>query len=278
MAESFSQRYGYTGHNTDIKVWEDAPEDLRFVLLDIVREVARTYLPGEYPESGIRDAIAHRIGKKPDSSIWYYKDVWAEVEKRVYGCEWFRVYDIMEALYVYFGRFADQGGLYFQRRINEAFIDQGIGWQLLDGRVIVRGDEPFEIATRAATEESTGRPTTQARLQEALDDLSRRPKPDFPGAIFHAFAAIESVVGSIEYTPEELRDQSNHTLGAYLQRHPNLFLSEDFKEGLKRLWRYANNEGSRHGKEGIEPAREEAEFLVFLAAALVTYVNRKHPA
>jgi hypothetical protein len=43
------------------------------------------------------------------------------------------------------------------------------------------------------------------------------------------------------------------------------------------LWGYASNEGARHGKEGVEPPREEAEFIVSIAAALTAYLNRKHP-
>jgi hypothetical protein len=36
------------------------------------------------------------------------------------------------------------------------------------------------------------------------------------------------------------------------------------------------NEGARHGKQGVEPAREEAELVVNLSASVVTYLNRKH--
>jgi|GEM_PF-6241994 len=40
-------------------------------------------------------------------------------------------------------------------------------------------------------------PAAQGRLQEAFRDLSRRPEADVPGAITHAFAALEGVYRKI---------------------------------------------------------------------------------
>ena len=87
--------------------------------------------------------------------------------------------------------------------------------------------------------------------------------PDLTGAISHAFAAMECIIGDIKYTPEEIRQDTRHTFGIYLQRHGDLFPSEDLKDGFQQLWKYANHEGSRHGKEGVEPARDEAELVDF---------------
>ena len=271
---SFSQRHGYSGRPKEITIREDAPKDLRFAFLEMSRGIARSYIP--YPEKEIRDAVARRLHRWLEP-VWHHEEAWTQVEQLVYSSDWYRVYDIIEAVSGYFSDSLPRATAEFSKRLNEVFVEQGIGWQLVSGEIISRGDEAFETVIHTAVVELTNHPTTQTRIQEALSDLSRRPKPDLTGAISHAFAAVESIVGSIEYTPEELRDQSNHTLGAYLKRHSDLFLSDDFKDGLQRLWKYANNEGSRHGKEGIEPSREEAEFIVSLAAALVTYLNRKHP-
>jgi hypothetical protein len=42
------------------------------------------------------------------------------------------------------------------------------------------------------------------------------------------------------------------------------------------MWSYSCNEGARHGKEGKEPEREEAELIVGLAATIAIYVNGKN--
>jgi hypothetical protein len=205
------------------------------------------------------------------------------------NCPWFQVYDVIEhvlgPLEFYESEFmndpadpeATSRAFPFRQEINTYFTYAGIGWQLVDGEFVTRGDEAFEHTLQGAAKELVDRPTTQTRIQEALRDLSRRPKPDLAGAISHAFAALESVIGDIIYTPEETRQSRRHTFGAFLKKHSDLFPSEEIKSGFESLWTYANNEGSRHAKEGIEPERDEAELIVSLAAGLVTYLNRKHP-
>jgi hypothetical protein len=112
-----------------------------------------------------------------------------------------------------------------------------------------------------------GRTTAGERIARAIRNLSIRPNPDLSGAISHATGAIECVLGDI--TGENL------TLGGYLK--DNNLLPPSIKKALEGIWGYACNEGARHGKEGIEPPREEAEFIVAISAAVTTYLNRKHP-
>ena len=63
------------------------------------------------------------------------------------------------------------------------------------------------------------------------------------------------------------------TLGEVVKRNPDL-LPKPLDTALSQLWDYASN-GARHVQEGREPAREEAELLVGLAAVLATYLTRK---
>jgi hypothetical protein len=222
------------------------------------------------------ELVCSALGVFPKQQLIYQ---WDEARELVWSCEWHHFYDVVQRVYEFFNESdpTHRKASEFQKLINTVLANEGIGWQLVSGEVVMRGDEAFESTIKAAAQELTDRPTTRARIQEAISDLSRRPKPDLSGAVSHAFAAMESIIGDIEYTPEEIRENTHHTFGTFLQRYADLFPSEDFREGFQRLWKYANNEGSRHGKEGIEPARDEAELIVSLAAALVTYLNRKHP-
>ena len=97
-------------------------------------------------------------------------------------------------------------------------------------------------------------------------DLSRRPKPDLSGAVYHAMGALEAVA-------RDLADNPKATLGQIIKRQPDL-LPKPLDTALSHLWGYASNE-ARHVQEGREPNRKEAELLVGLAAALVTYLTRK---
>jgi len=158
----------------------------------------------------------------------------------------------------------------FQEKLNEYFVYAGIGWQMAGGKIISRGDDAFErIVQNAETElKAAGRSTAGERIENAIRSLSLRPKPDFSGAISHATAVMECVLHDI--TGEGI------TFGEYIKRCPDLFPGA-MKTAFGSLWGYASEEGARHGKEGVEPPREEAEFIVGIAAALTTYLNRKHP-
>jgi hypothetical protein len=49
--------------------------------------------------SPLRDIVCGVLRKRPDPSNWSeYPNVWREVEQHVYHCDWYRVYDIVEAI------------------------------------------------------------------------------------------------------------------------------------------------------------------------------------
>jgi hypothetical protein len=112
------------------------------------------------------------------------------------------------------------------------------------------------------------RPTAAKHLHEALEDLSRRPEADLPGAVYHA-------MGSLECVARDVSGDEKATLGEILKRYPG-FLPKPLDEALSKIWGYASNE-ARHVLEGRETNREEAELLVGLSAALSTYLDHKQP-
>src|SRR5438045_7261448 len=74
----------------------------------------------------------------------------------------------------------------FAADINAYFFEEGIGWQLVDGRIVTRGTEAFEAVVKDAGNglEESGRPTAAGHIHEALADLSRRPHAALAGAIY----------------------------------------------------------------------------------------------
>lgn len=152
--------------------------------------------------------------------------------------------------------------------LHEFFIEEGIGWQLVNGQIVTRGTEAFETVVTEATSglATSERPTAAKHLHEALEDLSRRPQADLPGAAYHA-------MGSLECVARDLTGNSKATLGEILRRHPNL-LPKPLDAALSQVWGYAS-EVARHVREGREIGREEAELLVGLSATVSTYLVRK---
>jgi hypothetical protein len=267
--QPFSKRRGYSSPPRKITIREDAPKDLRFALLETTRQIAHAY-QGQYPETGIRDVVANTLKKWLDPKVWHYQEAWEQVEHAMYDCDWFRVYDSIESICTYFDKTAPKAAAEFAERINEVFFEQGVGWQLVNREIITRGDEAFEdtVKTAVAVLKEDAKPTAAGHLQFALSALSVRPKADTSGAVAHSTSAVECVLGEI--TGQAM------TLGKYLDKYPALF-HPALKKGLDGIYGYASDEGARHGKEGTEPAREEAEFAVAACAAVCTLLARKHP-
>jgi hypothetical protein len=265
--EQFSKRHSYRAPK-EISVREDAPANLRYFVLQ-----------GAYDfrlSSGwLLKTICKLLRTVPYSDQNYDYQIEKEVEERFYSCEWFHIYDLIERIYAtiaeseqYSGDWEDRAGR-FAAGINEFFADEGIGWQLKDGQILTRGPEAFEaVVTEAAGAlEASRRPTAAKHVHEALQDLSRRPDADLPGAVYHAMGALECIA-------RDVTDDEKATLGEILKRNPGL-LPKPLDSAVSQVWGYASNE-ARHVQEGREISRDEAELVVGLVAALSTYLTRKH--
>jgi AbiJ-like protein len=265
LEQPFSKRNRFQGGPKEITVREDAPENLRYFVLETARDLG-------WRPTALRNILCRVLRARPDAGNWSeYPNIWDEVQELMYGCDWFKVYDIIEVLHAnlaqadeYSGE--DNAGV-FARDINEFFIDEGIGWQIVDGKIVTRGSEAFQtLVTEAASALATERPTAAKHLHEALEDLSRRPQADLPGAAYHA-------MGSLECVARDLTGDPKARLGDILKRYPRL-LPKPLDEALSKVWGYASNE-ARHVVEGREISREEAELLVGLSATVSTYLLRK---
>lgn len=266
---SFSERHGHAPGDAPISIRNDAPHELRGVIVDIAYEAGLSPSP-------LRILVCRVLRTREDPSNWTeYPNVDSEVRGLVDTCEWFEVYDIIEAIaeklgkdYSLFAKGQGKGPVLFEEELNRYFRKAGIGWQLVDGELLVRGPEAFEESVRAArsTLEDRGHDTAQREINEALRDLSRRPEPDLTGAVQHAMAALECVA-------REVTGDRNATLGEILKKHPNLF-PRPVDQALGKLWGYASEYG-RHLREGREPDEAEAELVVGLASVAATYAAKK---
>lgn len=249
----------------EIIVREDAPEYIRMVMLDKPLELG-------FRPNWLRTIVCRVLRERPDPDNWSeFPNVWGEVEHLGYSCPWFEVYDIIEAIHkeMLNGSDPSKAKLY-AAELNEAFAAKGVGWQLAAGRIVTRGNDAFERTVRVAEAELSngGRTTAATRIGKAVQALSSRPTPDTSGAISHATSAMECVLDDI--TGQHM------TLGDFLKRHSTLF-DGSVKKALEGLWGFASECGARHGREGIEPSRDDAEFVVSIAAATSAYLNRKTP-
>jgi hypothetical protein len=279
IESSFSERQGLVA-TPKIKFQDSLPPKLRQPIFEMLRRCTNPAFLWERVESVFNPYGIAEYPSGPPIAIAKEEDQ-ADIvaAKRVLmNCDWFRVYDVVEDIYAQLA-FHEQelaapdeeprtGPL--QDELNAYFRYAGIGWQIINGLIVGRGDDGFEKTVKTAAVELAegGRTTAADRIARALRNLSARPTPDFSGAISHGTGAIECVLHDI--TGEKI------TLGDYLKRYPDLFPGS-MKKALEGIWGFSSQEGARHGQEGIEPPREDAEFIVAIAAALTTYLNRKCP-
>lgn len=261
--ETFSSRHGFRETaEIEVTVRHDAPYELRGVIVDIANEC------GIQPKP-LRSLVCRVLRRRPDDNNWSdYPNVDGEVRRLLDECEWYKVYDVIEAMRQHIanhGYNIDK----FDAETNAYFAENGIGWQLSDGRLEVRAPEALQEALETAKEtlQATGLRTAQQELHEALKDLSRRPNPDVSGAIQHSMAALECVAREITGNPKS-------TLGEIMKYHPEL-APKPLDDVIKRCWGYAS-EHARHVREGRVAGYEEAELVVGVCATVSTYLTRKH--
>lgn len=266
---TFSERHGYELPEAEIVVRHEAPEWLR-------QMVVRLAYDADLRPSEIRSILCDLLFASPDPSNWSeFPNVDGEVQGLVAKTEWFQVYDLVELLAGELKTRAapiSSTGLspfdHFTKKLNFFFRRRGVGWQLVDGRIQIRGPEVFEVAVQTASGalEQTGRPVARHEIHQSLADLSRRPQPDITGAIQHAMAALECVARDVTGEPKA-------TLGDLLKKHPNL-LPPPLDIALSKIWGFASEQG-RHLRENKAPDSIEAELIVGLAGTLTTYLVKK---
>ncbi len=265
----FSRRLGFSPDSVDppASVYEDAPAEMRRVLIDIATKSG--WNMGEL----LRVAVG--LGKKKWESpepIQYRPPSRAQVDLIVARWPWYRVYDFAEELARSMLDWTSDHGEcpydVFERALNAYFGQAGIGWQLENGILKARGSEAFRLALHrsASAMGETPLSTAQREIHEAIADLSRRPNPDLTGSIQHAMAALECVA-------RFAADSPNPTLGKLLKQYPGL-IPPPLDTAIEKAWGYASNM-ARHIEEGHEPTRAEAELVVGIATTVATYLARK---
>ena len=264
MTERFSDRQGYRPITAQITVREDAPSDLRSAIPLIAEDA------GMKP-SAMRQVICKALLVAHDRNNWSeYPNIWDEVAWLMEGARWYKVYDIAEAVYAKLaadGSWDSQPAVEFERRLNDFFVENGIGWELRDGQITRRGSEAFARSTHEVPDrlEDTGFQRAANEMREALRDISRRPEPDITGAIQHAMASLEA-------TAREIAGQPNPTLGKLV---PLLDLPAPLDQAVHKLWGYASDRG-RHIREQQDVDHAEAELIVTVAGSLCAFLVQRY--
>ncbi len=241
---------------------EDAPQNLRYAVVTIAYEAGLT-------PSSLRTIVCGMLRVPADETNWSeYPNVEYEVRTHVGEMPWYRVYDLAELIYERLREGLGRGDFdLFTKELNAFFRENGIGWQLIDGHIQVRGDAAFEavVGNALTSLASSAYRTAESELQEARADLSRRPNPDLTGAVHHAMGALEAL-------SRELTGKPQLTFGQLL---PSLHsIPKPLDTALDKMWGFAS-ESARHVREGATPKFAEAELIVGTCGTVITYLLEK---
>jgi hypothetical protein len=267
MSQRFSERHGHaSAAAAPITVRDDAPHDFRGVLLDL------SYEFGFRPKT-LRPLVCKVLRKRPDDDNWSeYPNIDSEIRRLIDDADWYRVYDIVEAVAHSLNSGEIRGDMdRFRSELNTYFAENGIGWKLQGTELEARGGEVLETTLQAANAalSASSMSTAQNELHEALRDLSRRPAPDTTGAIQHSMAALECVA-------RHACGDEKATLGEIIKRYKDL-IPKPLDEAVSKLWGFAS-ENARHLSEGKMPSYEEAELVVGVVASVSTYLSKRADA
>ncbi len=260
--QSFSDRHGYDAGYPEISVREALSEDARYTIL---KKASKAGISA----STLREIICETLLRRPNPNNWSQPNVWDECQYEFESCEWYKAYDIVEAICQHL--LSGGGGHFykvFEESVNEYFRKAGIGWQIVSGYVETRGPEVFESAVGETKEvlDNQSRSTASSEIRKTLACLSIRPEPDLTGAIHHAMAAVECVM-------RDVSGDSKSTLGELLKKHPDL-LPKPVNDAVAKLWGFSSERG-RHLREGVIPDRVEVEFIVGIAATVASYLAKR---
>lgn len=254
---TFSERYNHQPTDAEITLRDEAPEALRYAVLQLA-------LDNGLGPSGLREIVCGILFVPPDRGNWSeYPNIWDEIQRLLEDAPWYRVYDIAEAIYHRI-RFDKQDA--YADALNRYFRQAGIGWQLTREGIMYRGDETYAAATRNAEEilGATHRQNAANEIKEAIRDISRRPTPDTTGAIQHSMAALECVARDVLGSP-------NETLGALL---PRLGLPRPLDTAIEKMWGFSS-ERARHIREGQTVDDTQAELIVSVACAVSAFLAKR---
>lgn len=257
---TFSKRQGlFSIKEKEITIREDAPAGLRGFIKMAFYDLKK------YP-SDLRSITTRVLKIPPDRNNWSeYPNIDYEVEHHLDNCEWYSVYDIIEVIIQNLNAAEREQ---FTTEINEYFIENGVGWKIVNEQIETRGDEVFETAVKTVVTvlETAKLQTAKTEIKEALVDLSRRPTPDITGAIQHSLACLECVT-------REITGDTKSTLGDLMKKFPGV-IPTPLDQAVTKIWGFTSEQG-RHLREGQAPEYLEAELVVEVTSAIATYLGKK---
>ncbi len=271
-SDLFSKRYNLRPTPEGL-IEETVPNSTRIGLAYILDELyEKRYMgPTELYKS---ICIALRIPRKDrDYVLDNYPDLVPQVEVIIEEREWWEFHDICEVIWRILGGKYDHYADLFTRRLNSLFIDEGLPFELINGKIEKVGSGFTQAQIKEARyllKEPEFKGADQ-HFEKAMKALNVRPNPDVENCIRDAVAAIESVgrviVGDDKVLLSDIINKAVRK-GA---------IPKPLDQTFQKVYAYRGNEpGVAHGAVDLSKVTEsEAELILVMSAAMIIYLVKK---
>lgn len=263
-----------TGMDSDLRVdlWNVVSPAFFVYKRDYGRDQPPSYWPWER-ELGVR--VWRDFFKYPvDTMPARWTTIAAQMREWFFKAEWYEVYDLVEflAIHAVDAGFNSENSMRFQETCNRMLEREASAFRFLQGQLQAITDAvEIETVDAALTREASNR-AVRDHLHRALELLSDRTNPDYPGSIRESLRAVETLCSAMagdRATLEEVLRQLAEESGPHNALRPALsqmfgFTAEDHPAGLLLL---------NQPNIGFD----EAKLMLVACAAFSNYLKVKAP-
>jgi hypothetical protein len=198
------------------------------------------------------------------------------IKARLWGMQWYEVYDYAEFVADWYERARD----YPKHRrdkihtvFNRIFEEELSGYRFVGGELVPLSSpaEVVAIESALAITSRTGLAGAHAHITSGLRLLAKRPDPDYRNSIKESISAVEALAKQLGTS------ESQGLAGALTELGKKVPLHGGLRAGLLSLYGYTSDEGGiRHAMlEEPNLGYEEAKYMAVACSAFVNFLAAK---
>ena len=198
------------------------------------------------------------------------------IKTRLFGMQWYEVYDYVEFVTLWYERSRDYPK-YRQAQIhgvlNRIFEEEFSGYRFVGNELIPLSSPAEVVAIEDAllTTTQNGLVGARAHLATALALFAKRPDPDYRNSVKESISAVEALAKQLGTT------NSQGLAGALNELAKKVTLHGGLKTGLLSLYGYTSDEGGiRHAMlDESNVGFDEAKYMIVACSAFVSFLAAK---
>jgi hypothetical protein len=271
----FSQKHGYKPVKSVMQV-DTMDEDLRNGLWNALHicywsKAGHTQLLKDdreiYPL--ICDLWLDYFKQPVDTISYHWDDVYKEIRKYFFDCDWFEVYDFVQ--FIANNYHSNSTNELFMKYSNSILEREVSGWRFVGEEIapITSNEEIAEIEKALESTSLLGPAATH--IKTALDFLSDKKTPDYRNSIKESISAVEAICRLITGKDDATLGQALKVIKGKITVHPAL------EQAFSKLYGYTSDaDGIRHSLlDEPDIDFEDAKFMLVSCSAFINYLKLK---